>query len=818
MTLPLPARSGTPRSRPVLRARAKPRSRAVAQLLTLALLGASFVGLTAASPAIALSGDTRMHDTTAIKVGDCYWAYSTGFERDAANPTGAVTMHTTCSEDGATGWTSMGPVWDSVPTWITEKFNGVTPPNYWAPDINYIDGQYHLYYAASLWQNNQIAYTGLLTADRPGGPWTDQGLVVDQNYPIDPEVAFAQDGSAYLAWGSWGGTYMRLLDQSTGKLSSADTTQHRIANGIENPAILFHEGYYYLFGSKGSCCRGVDSTYFTVVGRSESITGPYLDSAGTAMTAGGGDRILSGTATKVAAGGGDWFADDGGYAFIYHYYDRDAAGRETGDIRPFTFVDGWPVIGAPIGTIVSTEMPAVTGRPLVGSALSATPGGWTVEDAEVTYAWLRDGTPIAGATAQDYALVAADAGTSVGVAVTAAKTGYDTGTVTTTGVLVRERLPYGEALQRARDLLLSDYTQGSAELFTRELDAVEVAAQEPGANLEAQTDRLEDAYLLLVADDILLVKQPVLREWVRANTDGWGNPNNNSAADNGWKMFDGDLTTFTNTRQANGYVTVAPTDGSSITTDRIRTYPRTDGGLYWRLNGHEYQGSNDGGATWETFATITDAVDAQWSTIDLPAQVSYQQVRLVDNHGGWTNASEVEFWVMSVDTTLVDLLLGDAASLAEADWTADSWTALVGARDAAAALDDPTQAEADRAAGGLREAIAGLVAVEPPPVDQELEAPGKAGLKVVGRPDGMRTGSFAIEMDLRGGTNGSTFLLYENRTLIGTYPLELATPGAQQLVVPVTNRPAGRYVYTGELVNSQGSTATSAATIVVRRR
>ena len=72
--------------------------------------------------------------------------------------------------------------------------------------------------------------------------------------------------------GSWtgSGTYMHVLDQSTGKLSTTDNNLWHIAVGIENPTIILNGGYYYLFGSKGLCCSGVNSTYYTVVGRSTS--------------------------------------------------------------------------------------------------------------------------------------------------------------------------------------------------------------------------------------------------------------------------------------------------------------------------------------------------------------------------------------------------------------------------------------------------------------------------------------------------------------------------------------------------------------------
>jgi arabinan endo-1,5-alpha-L-arabinosidase len=53
-----------------------------------------------------------------------------------------------------------------------------------------------------------------------------------------------------------------------------------------------HDGYYYLFFQRGLCCRGVDSTYYVQVGRSKSVTGPYLDRDGTDLRSSGGSDFL----------------------------------------------------------------------------------------------------------------------------------------------------------------------------------------------------------------------------------------------------------------------------------------------------------------------------------------------------------------------------------------------------------------------------------------------------------------------------------------------------------------------------------------------
>lgn len=68
----------------------------------------------------------------------------------------------------------------------------------------------------------------------------------------------------------------------------------------------------------------------------------------------------------------------------------------------------------------NTVAPSITGTAKVGSVLTGTAGTWTGRPTPVTaLQWLRGGVDIAGATASTYTLVAADAGTTVSLKVTA---------------------------------------------------------------------------------------------------------------------------------------------------------------------------------------------------------------------------------------------------------------------------------------------------------------------------------------------------------------------------------------------------------------
>jgi hypothetical protein len=84
-----------------------------------------------------------------------------------------------------------------------------------------------------------------------------------------------------------------------------------------------------------------------------------------------------------------------------------------------------------------TRQPAVSGTPKAGRLLTADPGTWGAGETPLfTYQWKRDGAPISGAVAQTYQVDAADAGHTLAVTVTAARSGYQPGTFTTSAIQV----------------------------------------------------------------------------------------------------------------------------------------------------------------------------------------------------------------------------------------------------------------------------------------------------------------------------------------------------------------------------------------------
>jgi len=82
------------------------------------------------------------------------------------------------------------------------------------------------------------------------------------------------------------------------------------------------------------------------------------------------------------------------------------------------------------GTITSTRAPSVSGTVRVGQTVKTTGGTWNPKGVKLQYQWLRNGSPISGATRSYYKLVAADRGKRIQVRVKAQLSGYTARTVT----------------------------------------------------------------------------------------------------------------------------------------------------------------------------------------------------------------------------------------------------------------------------------------------------------------------------------------------------------------------------------------------------
>ncbi len=187
--------------------------------LSSAALAAGLI-FTSAAPAEAAfwgASNELLHDPTMIKEGSSWYALGTGLNEERG-------LRVLKSSD-AKNWTVQKSIFSTPLSWWSNYV-----PNYeknqWAPDIQYYNGKYWLYYSVSSFGNNTSAIGLASSTSISSGNWKDEGLVIrstsSNNYnAIDPELTFDKDGNPWLAFGSfWSGIKLTKLDKSTMNLQA----------------------------------------------------------------------------------------------------------------------------------------------------------------------------------------------------------------------------------------------------------------------------------------------------------------------------------------------------------------------------------------------------------------------------------------------------------------------------------------------------------------------------------------------------------------------------------------------------------------------
>jgi len=228
-------------------------------------------------------------------------------------------------------------------------------------------------------------------------------------HTLDPSVVVDHNGRWWLTYGSWsnyghgkhqgargGGVWMVELDSTTGMLGkeAADLcgedfpfcwdkeaytkkTQSpwtNIANhrGYHSPegyvdgnsieaSYLYNNmartGHYYLFVNWYWCCRGAQSTYQIRVGRSKTVTGPFMDENGVDMKDNGGLLLLNTTKithrhTFIGPGHAGILYEESRERYIYttSYESLDDKDQQL-DVFLLRFKNGWPHISGNFKTL-----------------------------------------------------------------------------------------------------------------------------------------------------------------------------------------------------------------------------------------------------------------------------------------------------------------------------------------------------------------------------------------------------------------------------------------------------------------------------------
>ena len=238
-------------------------------------------------------------------------------------------------------WTWVGSVFDGHPQALNwgDKDAGV-----WAPSVIKVGDRYNYYYSLSLWGDSNPGI-GVATSLTPYGPWTHYGKVLDSNLSgvknsIDPKPIYDEDGKLYLIWGSFYGIgAVELTDDGTEVFWGINNIKDHLywiiddnSNGqmdininYEGSYIIKRNDSYYYFGSQGTCCDGVNSTYRVKAGKANKLLGKYYGSDGKTLTdeTGSYGDLVVGPSEEVAGVGHNTVVEDyeGEFWLFYHGFD-----------------------------------------------------------------------------------------------------------------------------------------------------------------------------------------------------------------------------------------------------------------------------------------------------------------------------------------------------------------------------------------------------------------------------------------------------------------------------------------------------------------
>ncbi len=240
------------------------------------------------------------------------------------------------------------------------KGGAVRPGGGAAPDVMKIGDRYLVIYGATggglggghsgriltMWNKTLDPNSPDFKYTEPVEVAASDGL--EDNDAIDPGLLLdPKTGRMWVSYGTYFGNIRLIeLDPKTGERVKGNKPID-IAIDCEATDLIYRDGWYYLLGTHGTCCDGVNSTYNIVVGRSRKVTGPYVDNVGRDMFHGGGKMVIA-AGDRVCGPGhfGRTVIDEGVEVMSCHYEaDFNMNGRSVLGIRPLLWKNDWPVAG-----------------------------------------------------------------------------------------------------------------------------------------------------------------------------------------------------------------------------------------------------------------------------------------------------------------------------------------------------------------------------------------------------------------------------------------------------------------------------------------
>jgi xylan 1,4-beta-xylosidase len=275
-------------------------------------------------------------DPSVVKVGSDYYLATSTFEYLPGIPV----FHST----DLASWELIGHVVERPGQLASADIP--TNGGAWAPTIRHRNGTFYVVVTDAMGRGMLI-----FTAARAEGPWSD-GTVVKDIHGIDPDLAWGDDGTAYITYsgldttsgrpfGGHGGILQITVDLETGKPLS-QPRQLWSGTGLkfpEAPHLYRHDGSWYLMIAEGGTERG----HGISVARGPAPDGPFEGGPGNpVVSARSTSRPIQNTGhgDLVQAPDGSWVVVLLGMRPAGGTQAFSALGRET-FITTARWEDGW---------------------------------------------------------------------------------------------------------------------------------------------------------------------------------------------------------------------------------------------------------------------------------------------------------------------------------------------------------------------------------------------------------------------------------------------------------------------------------------------
>src|SRR5699024_8019743 len=154
----------------------------------LTILGFFVISDSASADFKKLSGELGLHDPSIIQEGNTWWGFGTGEGNGLKVVTSIDGLH----------WGETPSIFPEPLSWWSNYVpNHET--NQWAPDIQYYNGRYWVYYSVSSFGENTSLIGLTSTESISSGNWRDDGLVIrsttnDNFNAIDGDLIIDENG------------------------------------------------------------------------------------------------------------------------------------------------------------------------------------------------------------------------------------------------------------------------------------------------------------------------------------------------------------------------------------------------------------------------------------------------------------------------------------------------------------------------------------------------------------------------------------------------------------------------------------------------